>query len=456
MTATAMKHQAQSLKFCAPRAEVADFSDCGTGKTFVQIMDYAARRKKRGTGPMLVVAPKSLLENAWAADIRKFAPHLKVSIARATNRADAFAITADVYITNTDAAGWLAEQKPAWWKKKFAGGTLVIDESTKFKHATSARSKAIAKVAKHFTYRRILTGTPTSNGVCDLWHQMFVLDGGKRLGKSFYQFRGQVCTPTQVGPSAQMVQWTDKDGAELAVASLISDCTIRHKLEECVDIPANHIYSRDYLLSDKQMKAYEQMANDAILELGEEDVISAVNAAVVAGKLLQIASGALYDNAGGHKLLDTGRYELVVDLAEEHPDPVIIWFNWGHQRDAILKELVARKITHCTYDGKTPSGERDENAKLFQAGYYKVMLAHPASAGHGLTWTRATRAVWASPTYDLELWKQANHRHYRNGQKKKTETIMVIAPGTIDEKAYERCMGKLKRLTDLLTIVEAV
>src|SRR5688572_4723316 len=302
-------HQVQSTAFMSEHERALDASDPGTGKTRVQIEDFAARRQ-RGGGRALVIAPKSLLHSAWEADIAHFAPALRVSVAHAKNRDEAFAEDADVYVTNTDAARWLAKQ-PASFFRRF--DTLIIDEITCFKHPTSQRSKALAKIRAYFKYRRGLTGTPNANTILDLWHQVFLLDDGQRLGRSFYAFRGQVCTPKQVGPSPNMVKWEDKAGAEVAVGDLIKDITIRHKFEECVDIPPNHQYTVPFLMSKRHAQHYAKMQDDAVLQL-RGGTVTAVNAAVMVAKLLQVASGAVYDGSGKYHVLDTERYELVTEL----------------------------------------------------------------------------------------------------------------------------------------------
>ncbi len=185
------------------RSRVLDSSDPGTGKTRVQIELFAARRK-RGGGAALVIAPKSLLRSAWQDDFQKFAPEMKTIVAPAEKREQAFSQVGDVYITNTDATKWLAQQPTSFFR---CFDTLIIDELSSFKHHTSQRSKALNKIKKHFANRYGLTGTPNANSITDIWHQVFVLDDGQRLGKSFYQFRNSVCQPKQVGPQPNMLQW---------------------------------------------------------------------------------------------------------------------------------------------------------------------------------------------------------------------------------------------------------
>lgn len=441
-------HQVQSVAFMAAHARALDASDPGTGKTRVQIEDFAARRV-RGGGKALVIAPKSLLHSAWEADVQHFAPSLRVSVAHASNRAEAFAEDADVYVTNTDAARWLAKQSPAFFR---TFDTLIVDEITCFKHPTSQRSKALSKIRGYFKYRRGLTGTPNANTILDIWHQVFLLDDGQRLGRSYFAFRSQVCSPRQVGPQPNMVKWEDKPGAEIAVGDLIKDITVRHKFEECVDIPPNHRYTVPFQMCARHQRTYDKMLDDAILQL-RGGTVTAVNAAVQVAKLLQVASGAVYDTSGKYHVLDTDRYELVAELAAARRHS-LVFFLWEHQRDQLIAQLKAQGITYAVIDGTVTDKARDEAVRNFQAGFYRVLLAHPQSAAHGLTLTRATTAIWCSPTYNLEHFLQGNRRIYRIGQGSRTETILVIAPGTIEEKVAARLVEKGERQMDLLEILE--
>jgi SNF2 family DNA or RNA helicase len=439
-------HQLISIKHNDKSKIVFDLSDPGTGKTFVRIVGFAKRRKKGG-GCLLVMAPRTLLRTVWLNDIKKFAPHLKVAVCNAANRENAFAEDADVYVTNLDASKWLAMQKTAFFKKF---SELAVDESTAYKHHTSQRSKAMARVARHFEYRCCMTGTPTSNSITDVWHQALILDEGKRLGNSFYKFRDAVCVPTQVGREAQMVKWSDKEGAEEAVFGLLSDIVVRHKFEDCVDIPANHSYSVPFDLTSKQLKTYLEMEQTQMLQLGK-NAITAVHAASVRTKLLQIASGAVYDGLGSFQVVDHARYELVLDLVEQRKQS-LVFFLWKHQRDMMVEEAEKRGLTFCVLDGATSDRDRDEMVQSYQAGVYQVMFAHPKSAAHGLTLTKGTATIWSSPTDDLEIYKQGSKRQHRMGQTQKTETIVVIAKGTFDEKVWDNMLSKGKRMDNLLDL----
>lgn len=445
-----MAHQRVSLEHDAKNPAVFDMSDPGTGKTAVRIWSFAARRRKRG-GCLLVLAPRSLMRTAWGNDFAKFAPDMKVSVATAANRDDALEADADAYITNHDAVKVLAKKPKAWFKKF---DELVIDESTAYKHHTSQRSRATAKIAGYFKRRACLSATPTSNGICDMWHQAFILDDGKRLGPNFYGFRSTVCTPRQVGMNRNAINWVDKDGAEEAVFGLLSDIVVRHRFEDCVDIPKTHIYTVDYHLEKKQQAAYDALERDQLLLMANAKV-SAINAAAVATKLLQIASGAVYDSAGKYHVIDRGRYETLIEMAAARKHPLMLFY-WQHQRDLLVEEATKQGLKFGVFDGELNDTERAAMVAAYQQGAYDLLLGHPQTVAHGLTLTRGTSIIWPGPTYNLEWWKQAGRRQARIGQTQKTEVVTLIAPCTIETKVYDMCMGKAGRMGNLLDLFESM
>lgn len=440
-------HQKGDVEFELASDVVFDTSDAGTGKTRTRLEAFSRRRAK-GSKCLLVLAPKSLLRAAWELDCKRFTPWLEVSCCYAATRERDFEKKADVYVTNHDAVKWLAKQPPSFFAKF---SDLVVDESTAFKHHTSERSKALGKIKRYFQHRVCMTGTPNTNNVTDVWNQVNVLDDGKRLGQSFYHFRSAVQTPEQVGPRPNMVRWTDRPGAEDAVGALIHDITIRHAFEDCHDIPENHSYVVPFELSDKLAATYEEMARTAVAKLETGDV-SAINAAAVVTKLLQIASGAVYDESGEYHIVDRSRYDLIGELAQERRSSVI-FFLWQHQRDQLQEELDSRKVTWTLIDGSVSPKKRDAAVADFQHGFKRVLLAHPASAAHGLTLTKGTSTIWASPTYNLEHYLQGNRRIYRAGQTQRTETVNVVAPGTIEERVHAVLTDKNARMVNLLEVL---
>ena len=442
-------HQEETQQIGCTQPRVFDMSDAGTGKTRAWLEVLRHRFKVHG-GKALIIAPKTILKSAWVEDIRKFTPELTYSVAYAQNRKKAFEADVQIYITNHDAVKWLQKhRKTAIEGRGFH--SIIIDESTAFKHRTSQRSKALAKLVDLFQFRTNLTGTPNPNGLLDLWHQVFLLDGGTHLGSSFFRYRAVVCTPKQVGPSPNHLQWRDQEGAAEAVADLLEDITVRHRFEDCTDIPENHEYTVDFELNAQHRQAYETLRQHAILEL-KEGGITAFNAGVLRNKLLQLASGAVYDDEGIVQLYDTDRYELVLELAEQRPQSIVA-FNWRHQRDQLTQLADKRGITHGLIDGTVSAKRRDEIVEQYQAGLLRIIFAHPASAGHGLTLTRGTATIWSSPVYNAEHYVQFNKRIYRIGQRHKTETLIVVAKNTIDVDVAQRLMAKIYKMDDLLEML---
>lgn len=440
-------HQLKTMELMRKNERTLDASDPGTGKTFVALTAFAERRAA-GSKAMLVIAPKPLMAPAWGTDITKFFPSLSYAIADSKNRAKAFAQPADIYITNTDATKWLLKQDDEFFEKF---DTICVDELAYFKHKTSARSKALIKLKDHFRYRHGMTGTPNSNSITDIWNQIYFLDDGERLGQSFFHFRSQVCAPKQVGPSPQMVKWVDKEGAEAAVASLVTDITARNLFEDCMDIPPNHTYRVPYTLNHDNKKQYEDFLEHSILELQDTAVV-AVNQAVMRTKLLQIAAGVVYAE-DGPVVLDTGRAELVINLVEKRKHSVV-FFNWKHQKAQLVEEATKRGITFEVIDGSVDNNRRAEIVEAYQAGFFQTLFLHPKTGAHGLTLTKGTATIWVSPIYEPDYLKQGKHRIYRGGQTENTETILIEAENTVEQRVYEILDGKTKGMESLLDLLE--
>lgn len=440
------------MSFLATRPRSLDTSDPGTGKTRGHIDNYARRSPRKRC---LVVCPKTLMTSAWGADIEKFAPQLTVSFAFAANRLEAFKMKTDVVVLNTDGVKWLVESKAnEALLKDF--DHLIIDEFTTFKHPTSQRSKAMKKIAKYFKYRELLSGTPNPNSVMELWHPMLICDDGQRLGTSYYSLRNKVQTPTQIGPRPEHVRWDDKPGATQAINEILADITIRHQFEDVMThVPPNHRHVKEFVLAPSAKKAYDKMEND-YMTMVEDAVVSAVHAASVRTKLLQIASGAVYDGTGegSYKVVDRGRYELIAELVEER-DHSVVFFNWKHQRELLADEFTKRKITFAVIDGDVKPRDRNEIVARYQSGELQTLLLHPKTGAHGLTLTRGTTTVVSSPIYEADILKQMIHRIYRGEQDKVTNTIFVQAKGTVEDLVYARLDDKSERMQDLLDLMKS-
>lgn len=448
MTLAPWPHQLKSLEKYRQTPLIFDMSDAGVGKTRAAIDAYVELGKKRA----LIIAPKSLLEAAWAEDIKKFAPQLSYSIAYATNREQAFGTKANVYITNTDAATWLAKQSASFFK---SFDTLIIDEASYYKHHSSQRSKAMRKISGYFDRKALLTATPTSRSITDIWHQTLILDGGARLGKSFVKFRDVVCKPVIKNPSMpQYVEWQDRPEARESVAQILADVTIRHEFYKVMPhVPGNVEHYVYFKPSAKLQAQYEKLRDESIIML-KEGAVNAVNAAVLRGKLLQLASGSVYGENGKAHVVDDGRTELVLDLIEQRAHS-ITFYNWDHQREALLKGLVSRKIPHAEITRNTKDRDRGRIVREYQDGQYQTLIMHPQTGAHGLTLTRGTAVIWCSPTDRADLLVQGKHRVLRGVQDKETENVMVCALNTLERGVYERTQNKRNAMVELMEMLEA-
>jgi SNF2 family DNA or RNA helicase len=414
-------------------------SDPGTGKTRA-VLDAIAKRGSR----TLVLAPLSILEASWGDDIEKFQPNMTYAVAYAKNRLKAFAGKEDIVITNHDAVKWIVKNSAVL--KSF--DTLVIDEFTAFKNKDSQRSKAALGISEAFTYKIAMSGTPNSNTILDIWHPMLLVDGGERLGYKFYSFRNSVCTSRFNGFANE---WIDKPDAEQLVAAQICDVNIRHELEECLTMPEQTVSTKYVTLPPKIMRQYKQLSDDSVLYTGTA-TINAIHAGAKVKKLLQLCTGAVYDEQGVVQSVHAERYELVMQLVQERKNSLVA-FNWKHEKVHMTMLAEKLNIKYATIDGDTPAHRRKEIVDRMQAGQLQVVFCHPQSAGHGLTMTKATAVIWASPTYNAEHYQQFNRRIYRAGQTQRTEVIHIAARYTWEPDVYEKLQSKLRRMEDLLTIL---
>lgn len=449
MAYTLYKHQAETLALCHRSNPVLDWSSPGTGKSLSHL---AFVETKPSDGRALILAPLSILEPAWGGDRDKFIPDLPVEFAYAKNRAAAFASGKHV-ITNHDAVSWIhAEFRK---NPRFLDGfdTLIVDEANAYKNPTSQRTKALIGIRHLFKYRHMLTGTPAPQSLLDLWSLAFIADNGERLGDSYFRFRSQVSAPTQVGPNPNMVQWKDKPGASELIAMQLSDISIRHRKEDCVDIPKNHVIRMNTRLSSKIMNLYHRMLQDSVLEMSNGLLVNAIHAGARHNKLLQICTGAVYDGDHAAQVLHTERYDLVMQLVTERDWPCLVAFNWSHEKNAMVALAERLNVTYAVIDGSVSVTDRIQIVEAFQAGRIKVLFAHPRSAGHGLTLTAGRTTIWSSPTPDAELFLQFNARIDRNGQKHETETILIQAENTKEPDVYSALLGeKVVRVYGLLDL----
>jgi Lhr-like helicase len=434
------EHQQVTTDFIKANNRCLITSDPGTGKTR-SVLDAINDHESR----ILVLAPLSILESSWGDDIEKFTPDLTYAVAYAKNREKAFKSDAQVVITNHDAVKWIAKHRELLTDFN----TLVIDEFTAFKNKASQRSKAALKVAEHFENRIAMSGTPNSNTICDIWHPTLIVDDGERLGRRFYSFRSNVCTSRFNGFANE---WCDKPEAQEIVGAALSDINIRYELADCIDMPEQSVNTMLVTLPPKIMQQYHMLSEDNVLYTGTK-TINAIHAGAKVKKLLQLCTGAIYDEHGNAEGIHSERYDLVMQLVSQRSHSLVA-FNWRHERERMAELADKLNISHATIDGSVPAHKRKEIVDRLQAGQLQVVFCHPQSAGHGLTMTKAKTVIWASPTYNAEHYQQFNRRIYRAGQTDKTEVIQIAARDTWEPDVYQKLEGKLGKMDELLMILK--
>ncbi len=428
-----------------PRALVT--SDPGTGKTRSVLDAHMARRS---SGRLLVIAPLLTLESAWAGDIQKFCPSLTYSFAFAGKREKGFEADTDVVLMNHDATVWLNKQKRNWLQ---GFSTICIDEFTAFKHRRSQRSRALASIMRkhNIQYRIAMSGTPNGNTITDIWHPVFLVDDGASLGSTFRSFENSVCTaifnPHNKKTHCSMVP---RPGAEKTVALLLQGINIRFALKDCLDLPDQSVRELAVPLSKYHQDAYRVFSRDALLDIKNQRT-TGVHAASKAQRLLQLASGVVYDDQRATINVDLKRIQVATDYVNQ-VDTSIVVFIWHCQRDFLARSLRAKNIPFAILDGDTPRGQREGIIRKFQEGsHYKTLLLHPAAAGYGITLTAANTLIWLSPTYNAEHYLQTNARIHRAGQNRNTEVVHMYSPGTGEKRVYGLLQNKLLRLESMLT-----
>jgi SNF2 family DNA or RNA helicase len=441
---TPFTHQEKFAELWGNAGRVLNFDGCGTGKTLACIHAVKTYWPK---ARVLVLAPLSILENAWGQDLRFGWPQSNYGVASG-NRAKKVKMLSDMelqwVITNHDTVKLINEDKLA---ELF--DVLIVDEGDAFRNRDSQRSKAIQAIAATIPVMTLMTGTPTPNSVTDVWHLAYLIDRGERLGRNFFGFRAQVCTPQAIHGVPNAMRWEDKPEANSFVCISLADISSRVALDDVTELPETIYREVNVELPPKLRREYDDFKRNSVMMLESGQLLNPIHAGSRFQKLLQTVSGCVYDENKVAHDVHKERHQLAIALAAQ-TDHALVAFNWTHQRDGLIAAAKAEGLSYAVIDGNTPVNERTVIVSRFQRGEIRVLLAHPQSAGHGLTLTKANRIIWASPTYRADLYEQFNHRIVRTGQKRKTEIIHIAAENTVETQVYERLMEKQGRMLDLL------
>lgn len=403
------------------------FLDMGLGKTVITLTAINRLMYEMfAVSRVLVIAPKRVAEDTWSRESQKWdhLQHLKLSKILGTReqRLQAVNKDADIYIINRENVAWLVEECQK--KRRWPYDMVVIDELSSFKSSKSQRFRALKKVTPLIKRIVGLTGTPTPNGLLDLWPQMYLLDRGLRLGKTVTGYRERYFYPGMRN-GYTVFNWTLKEGAERAIQEKIKDICISMSAEDYLALPErmNNIISVE--LSEQEKKLYKTMEKEQIFSLDESEIV-ALTAATVANKLLQMANGTVYDLDKNCKHIHDRKLEALEEILDVTDEPVLVFYNFQHDYDRLMEHF--RKLDPRRLD--TAEDIRDWNE-----GRIKLLLAHPASVGHGLNIQDGGHIIiWFGLTWSLELYQQANARLYRQGQKRNVIIHHLVAQGTIDEQ----------------------
>ena len=379
---------------------------------------------------VLVIAPKRVAEDTWTSEHEKW-DHLKslrISkvLGTGAQRTKALDEDADVYVIGRDNVQWLIglyQQRHKGWPFDM----IVIDELSSFKNPQAKRFRALRK-ALPCTKRVVgLTGTPSPNGLMDLWAQVYLLDQGERLGKTIGAYREQYFRPGKRNGYV-VFNWEPVRGAQEEIQSKLQDICLSMSAEDYLELPDLIPRTVKVHLTDPEWKVYQTMEHDALIELEDpDDAVVGLNAAAVMNKLLQIANGRVYSDRGYVVTVHEEKLDALEEIVDTASGPVLVFYSYRHDLDAIQGRFK---------DAKTLNGPED--IKAWNEGQIPMLLAHPASVGYGLNLQAGGHIiVWYGLTWSLELYQQANARLYRQGQKHAVIVHHLIAAGTVDEQVME-------------------
>lgn len=397
---------------------------------------------------VLVIAPLRVAKVTWSDEIKKWdnLSHLRYSVAVGTEkeRIEALKKDADIYIINRENVQWLVEKS----KVPFEFDMVVIDELSSFKNWNSKRFKAFMQVRPRVKRIVGLTGTPSPNGMMDLFAQFKCLDMGARLGRFITQYRNQYFVPDRM--NGQIVySYRLRPGAEKQIYDKIDDITISMKAMDHLKMPELIETRYPVYMDEDEQAQYDEMREDYLLPYKEE-AITAANAAALSGKLCQMANGAIYSDSGEAVHIHDRKLEALEDIIEAAQGPILLCYWFKHDLERITEKLEQLKVSYSRI-------VTEENIRKWNEGKYDVGLIHPASAGHGLNLQHSSNyIVWFGLTWSLELYQQTNARLWRQGQKQDTVVVQhIVTAGTIDEDILDALQSKDASQTRLIDAVKA-
>jgi SNF2 family DNA or RNA helicase len=429
------------------------------GKTVISLTDIMRRMwDDFSINKALVIAPIRVAEDTWSRESEKWDHLQELRIVKVLGtvkqRIAALNTPGDVYVINRENVVWLVEYLGAKWDFDL----VVVDELSSFKNPNSKRFKALRKVIRWVKVFLGLTGTPAPNGYIDLWPQIYLIDGGKRLGKTLTAFRQRFFHPGR-GKGHVVYEWIMNKGAKEEIDALLSDICLSMSKEDWLQMP-DIIYNDVVVKMDKQArKLYDEFEKEKVLPLLEGKVIEDVDeadtfvagttAATVSMKLLQMANGSVYDDDGSVFHIHDAKLDALDEIAESNPgQPLLVFYGYKHDLDRIKKRFADAVVLN--------EGDTQDIITRWNEGRIPMLLCHPASAGHGLNLQLGGHiAVWFGLNWSLELYQQANARLHRQGQEQSVIIHHIICQDTIDERVMKALNQKDTTQRSLLNSLKA-
>lgn len=402
--------------------------DMGLGKTVITLTALHELKYYRfSIRKALVIAPKKVAENTWTAEAGKWRhlKYLRVSVVLGSEkqRIDALNAPADIYVINRENTQWLVKHYGSAWPFD----VVVLDESSSFKNHQAKRFKALKAVKSKISRLIELTGTPSPHGLMDLWAQVYLLDGGQRLGRTISCYRDMYFLPDKRNRTT-IFSYTPKDGAADAIYRQIQDICISMKAEDYLQLPDMVIDDIPIALDPKAKRAYTELEKTMLLTVDEDQLVTATTAATLTGKLLQLCNGAVYDENSDVLEVHDCKLEAFMETVEQlNGQHALVYYYFRHDRDRLLAVLAKSGLRIRVYTGA--QDERDWNA-----GEIDILLAQPASCGYGLNLQDGGHhVIWFGLTWSLEEYQQANKRLHRQGQQFPVIVHRLIVQGGTDE-----------------------
>ena len=427
------------------------FLDMGLGKTVSTLTAIKELKYNRfQVNKVLIIAPKKVAEGTWSKEKDKWnhTKDFRVSLVLGSQqkRIKALSVNADLYIINRENIPWLVD----YLRNDWYFDTVIIDESSSFKNSQSKRFKALKMVLPKINRLIELTGTPSPNGVEDLWAQIYLLDQGERLEKYITHFRNRYMEPNNRNRN-QIFDYKVKEGVYDHIINKISDICISMKSEDYLELPDLSYNEIPVVLNDKARKDYDKMERDFVLEIEDAaEEITAVNAAALSNKLLQISNGAVYDSSGVYTEVHDAKIDSFLELVESlQGRSLLVFYNFQHDKERIKKALEKSNLE--VRELKTVQDEDDWNARKID-----ILLTHPASAAYGLNLQEGGNHVcWFGLTWNLEHYQQANKRLHRQGQKEKVIIHHLVTQGTRDEDVMRALDSKADVQEEIMQSLKA-